>query len=45
MPGGLVAQAHFYAVDAVDGGIAGRRAAQDLDAGAGQEAEVRQVVG
>ncbi len=44
MAGGLAAQADFDAVDAVDGGVAGGGAAQHLDAGAGQEAQVREVV-
>ncbi len=45
MARGLVAQAHFDAIDAVDGGVAGRGAAEDFDGGAGQETEVREVVG
>ncbi len=44
MAGGLVAQAYFYAVDAVDGGVAGRGATEDFNVGAGQEAEVGEVV-
>jgi hypothetical protein len=42
--GGLVAQGDFDAVEAVDGGVAGGGAAEDFDAGAGQEAQVREVV-
>jgi hypothetical protein len=41
---GLVAEADFYAVDAVDAGVAGGGAAEDFDFGSGEEAEVGEVV-
>jgi hypothetical protein len=41
---GFIAEADFDAVDAVDAGIAGGGAAEDVHAGSGEEAEVSEVV-
>ena len=40
--GGLVAEGDFHAVDAVDGGVAGRGAAQSRDQGIGDKAHMHQ---
>lgn len=42
--GGLFAEGNLYAVNAVDGGVAGGSAAEDFNVGAGEEAEVSEVV-
>jgi len=41
---GFVAEPNFNAINAVDAGIAGGGAAQNLDVGSGEEAEVSEVV-
>ena len=42
--GSLVAQGDFHAVDAVNGGVAGRGAAQRVDARVGHKAHMHQMV-
>jgi hypothetical protein len=42
--GGLAAEGNLHAVHAVDGGVAGRRAAQDRDQRIGNKAHVHQMV-
>ena len=44
MTGGLLAEGNLHAVNPVDGRVAGGSAAEDLNVGSGEEAEMGQVV-